>query len=358
MKRKFILMAIVTVLGCCAMPMWAQTATVSGTVIDAAGKPIKGAIVELVSTSTGRKYPLKTNDKGQYFSIGVASGTYDVNVTKDGKLVDSAKNFTVSLSQEQNVLDFDLAKSQAAAEANLGGAEKARREAAAKESQKIQGLNSMLTAARAAAQAGNYDEAVRVMTQATQIDATHDLLWAQLGDAYLGAGRHTQDKAAAHDDYQQAVSAYKKAIAIKPVGAYYNNLGEAYAKLGQTEDAIPQYQLAAQKDPPGAARYYFNLGAILTNTGHTDEANNAFDKVIAANPDFAEAYYQKAVNLLGKATVDEKTGVMKAPPEVASDLNKYLDLTPTGPNAESAKALLASLGEKIETSYGSKTKKK
>jgi tetratricopeptide (TPR) repeat protein len=145
------------------------------------------------------------------------------------------------------------------------------------------------------------------------------------------------------------------------VGAYYNNMGEAYARLGQTPEAINAYTQAAQNDPPEAGKYYFNLGAVLTNSGKPDEANAAFDKAIAADPAKADAYYQKAVNLLSKATVD-KDGKMNAPPEVAANLNKYLELSPDGPNAQSAKDLLAGLGAKIETNYGTRksagTKKK
>ena len=359
-NRLFIVAILVVAAGLSVIPAWAQLATVRGKVVDAAGKPVAGAAIDFASTDTGRKYSFKTNDKGQYFSIGVAPGAYNVNVTnKDGQLIDSQSNVNVSV-QNENVLDFDLAKAAAAAEARMSADEKAKREAVTKENQKIKGLNDMLAAARAASQAGNYDQAVTILTQATQADPTRDLLWANLADAYLNAGKHNQDKTQAAADFQQSVAAYKKAIEIKPTdGKYYNNLGEAYARLGQTQDAAQQYQLAAQNDPPDAAKYYFNLGAVLTNAGRPDEANAAFDKAIAVNPGYAEAYYQRAVNSLGKAKVDEKTGTMIAPPEVATDLNKYLELSPTGPNAEGAKALLASLGAKIETSFGKGgTKKK
>jgi tetratricopeptide (TPR) repeat protein len=355
MNRKLIVAVLAIVGALCTTPAWAQLATVKGKVVAPDGQPVVGATVEFVSTDTGRKYTFKTDNKGQYFSIGVASGTYNVTVMKDGNKIDSANGFRVTLQREENVLDFDLAKSAAAAEAKLSAEEKSKREAVSKENEKIKGLNNMLAASRAASQAGNYAEAVRIMTEATQADPTRDILWAQLGDAHLNAGKHAADKAAATNDYQQAAVAFKKAIELKPtVGAYYNNLGEAYAKLGQTKDAIDQYQLAATNDPTEAAKYYFNLGAVLTNTGHPDDANTAFDKALAANPNYAEAYYQKAVNLLGKAKVDEKTGTMVAPPEVATNLNKYLELAPEGPNADGAKALLSSLGAKIETSYGTR----
>jgi tetratricopeptide (TPR) repeat protein len=343
------------------LPTWAQMAVVRGKAVDTAGKPIAGAMVELNATDAHRRYDFKTDNKGQYFSIGVLTGTYDATLSKDGQVLDSVKGFSVSQSREENVLDFDLARA-AAAEAKLSAEEKSKREADAKENQKIAGLNNMLAAARAASQAGNFDQAVTIMTQATQTDPTRDLLWAQLADAHLNAGRRAadkSDKAAAAGHYQEAIAALKKALELKPgEGRYYNNLATAYARLGQTQDAVQQYQLAAQHDRPNAARYYFNEGAVLTNAGKLEDANAAFTQAIAADPNYADAYYQRAINLLSKAQVDEKTGTMTAPPEVAAGLNKYLELAPNGPNAEGAKALLASLGGKVETSYGKTNKRK
>jgi tetratricopeptide (TPR) repeat protein len=366
MKTKLIVAMLAIIAAFAAVPGWAQTTNVKGKLIDAEGKPIAGAVVEFSGVETGRKYALKTDSKGQYFSIGVSGGTYNVKVSKDGQLLTQVSNFPVSLSKEENVLDFDLAKERAHAEQQISPEEKARREAVNKENQKITGLNSMLAAANAAMTAGNYDEAISIMTKATEADPTRDLLWFRLAEAYLGGGKHlpVTERAKAQEYFTNAITDYKKAIEIKPtVGAYYNNMGEAYAKLGNVPEALQAYGTAAQNDPTNAGKYYFNLGAVLTNTGKVDDANAAFDKAIAADPTYAEAYYQKAVNLMGKATVDPKTQTMSAPPEVAVNLNKYLELASTGPNADAAKALLATLGAKVESSYGktkpaSTTKKK
>jgi tetratricopeptide (TPR) repeat protein len=97
--------------------------------------------------------------------------------------------------------------------------------------------------------------------------------------------------------------------------------------------------------------YYFNLGAVLTNAGKYDDAVAAFDKSIAADPNKADAYYQKGVNLLGKAKLGSD-GKMQAPPGTAEAFNKYLELQPEGPYAQPAKDMLASIGAKVETTYG------
>ena len=91
---------------------------------------------------------------------------------------------------------------------------------------------------------------------------------------------------------------------------------------------------------------------MLTNINKVDEAIAAFTKAIAADPNKPEGYYWLGVNMIGKATL--KGDKMIAPEGTAEALQKYLELAPTGPFAEGAKGLLASIGASVETSFGKK----
>jgi tetratricopeptide (TPR) repeat protein len=133
------------------------------------------------------------------------------------------------------------------------------------------------------------------------------------------------------------------------MAAYYNNLAEAYAKSGKIDDAVKNYNKASELDPARAGQYNFNIGAVLTNAGKVDDAITAFDKVIAADPTKADAYYWKGVNMIGKATL--KGDKMVAPDGTADAFNKYLELAPTGPYAQPAKDMLASIGAAVETGF-------
>ena len=256
----------------------------------------------------------------------------------------------------ETVFNIDMKK----AEQQSGVTEEQKKEIepATKENLKIKGLNEKLAAASAAEQAGNFDAAIQAMTEATQLDPTRDILWFKLADAErLSAVKITtpSEKTAR---YQKAAEDFKKAIAIKPSGPYYNNLGEVQAKMGDTVAAVASYGQAAQSDPNNAGQYFFNEGAVLTNTGKVDEAIKAFDKAIQADPTKADAYYWKGVNLLGKATL--KGNKMEAPAGTAEAFNKYLELQPTGQFAQPAKDMLTSIGAPVETSFGkgkTKTKK-
>jgi tetratricopeptide (TPR) repeat protein len=384
MKQYFVVLALLLfAAGLCASPAFAQdTGSVKGVCKDAEGKPIVGATVEWQNTETGRKYTLKTNNKGEYFSLGIQLGHYKVTLTgTDGKEIFHYNGVTAS--SDENTLDFDMKKEAAAAAQGTGLTPdqiKQQQEQAAKiakENTTIKGLNEKLSAAKTAADAGDLDTAIAQLTEASQMDATRDVVWGKLGEYELASAPKQTDNAEKTKRYEATVTDFQKAAEIKQkaldaapqkspadikqLASYYNNLGKAEAQLGKTDDAVKAYNQAAQLDPAGAGMYYFNLGAILTNANTTNNSDmrtaaaQAFDKAIAADPTRADAYYWKGTNLIGAATLQGDK--MVAPPGTAEAFQKYLELAPTGPHAEEAKAMLQGLGSTVETSYGT-TKKK
>jgi tetratricopeptide (TPR) repeat protein len=374
MKRNFsILLPLAMIAALCVPPVFAQaTGTVKGVCKDMQGQPIAGATVDWYNTDNGRKYSLKTNKKGEYFSLGIEPGKYKVVLSQNGKQLDSVNGFPVQV--DENTLDFDLKKSQSESAKQQGISPEQlkqmqeQQEKAAKETNTVKALNEKLAAANQSIQAGDYDSAVNMLNEATQMDATRDLLWAKLGDANIGSATKQTDPNEKTKRYSDAVTDYQKAVDLKQkameggqpkpedpkiLAAYYNNLAQAQARSGKIDDAVKAYDKAVQLNPANAAQYYYNEGAVLTNAGKPDEAITAFDKAIAADPNKADAYYQKGVNLIAKETTDKNGKVIPAP-GTEEALNKYLELQPNGPYADAAKGLLASIGSTVETSYGKK----
>jgi tetratricopeptide (TPR) repeat protein len=372
MTKYFILpLLLVLAMGLCAPFAAAQTTgTVKGVCKDSDGKPITQAEVEWVGVESGHTYKLKTDNKGQYFSLGIVPGKYNVKLSKDGKELYHLNGVPVGL--EETSQDIDLKKEATAAAQAQGMTPeqaKAKAEAAAKaanENKTVGTLNEKLKAAAAATDAKDYETAITTLNEANQIDATRDLIWFKLGDAYRLSASTQTDPAEKQKRYESAGAAYQKAIELRTssdlaakdpennakMAAYYNNLAEVYAKSNKTEDAVANYNKAAQLDPTHAGTYFFNEGAILTNTGKVDDAIAAFDKVIAADPTKAAAYYWKGVNLIGKATL--KGDKMVAPEGTAEAFQKYLALEPDGKLAQPAKDMLASIGATVETGFGKK----
>jgi hypothetical protein len=82
-------------------------------------------------------------------------------------------------------------------------------------------------------------------------------------------------------------------------------------------------------------------------------ASKAFKAAIDSapdNPKNAESYYQYGLSLAAQATVD-KDGKFVAPPGTIESFQKYLALTPEGPNAQPCKDMITQLGGSIQTTY-------
>ena len=377
MKKRFAILFITILLaGLCVPAGFAQASgTVKGTCKDVDGNPVADGIVVFANQDNGQKYTLKTNKKGEYFSLGLTPGKYNVTLYKNsdemkaGKQLDIVKNFPVQL--DENVLDFDAKKSQEAAAKGQGMTPEQLKQLqeqqakAQKETTTVKSLNEKLNAAKTAADAGDYETAIASLNEANQTDPSRPLIWFKLGDYNRMSAAKQTDPAEKQKRFGSAIESYEKAIQLQQatpdkdpakqastLAAYYNNLAEAYAKSNKVDDAVKTYQLAAQTEPTAAAQYYFNTGAVLTNAGKVDDAIVAFDKVIAADPNRADAYYWKGVNMIGKATL--AGGKMTAPPGTAEAFQKYLELQPTGTYADPAKQMLAQIGGSVETSFGKK----
>jgi tetratricopeptide (TPR) repeat protein len=369
-----LIFAVLLAIGPAAPFALAQTTgSVKGVCKDVDGAPIVQAQVEWTSTDTGHKYELKTDKKGEYFSLGITPGKYNVVLRKDGKELFHINGVTVTL--DETPLDIDLKTEQATAAAGQGltpEQAKARADAVAKnaaENKTVGTLNDKLKAARTAEEAKDYETAIATLNEANQIDATRDPIWYELANAYLNSAPKQTDPAEKQKRYEMAEADYQKAIDLrsasevaqkevdnnKKLAAYYNNMAQAYSKSNKIDDAVTDYTKAAQLDTTGAASYYFNIGAVYTNAGKADEAIGAFDKAIAADPTKAAAYYWKGINLIAKETIG-KDGKAVAPEGTAAAFQKYLELDPSGPFAQPAKDMLSSIGAPVETGFGTKKK--
>jgi tetratricopeptide (TPR) repeat protein len=372
MRKYFILpLLLVVAVGLLAPLAFSQTTgTVKGVCKDVEGKPIVGADVEWVGVESGHTYKIKTNNKGEYFSLGIVPGKYNLKLSKDGKELWHINNIPVGLDETNQ--DIDLKKEQVKAAQSQGMTPEQAKAAAeqqakaAKEQNTVKSLNEKLTEANGAMSAGDFDKAIATLNDANQMDATHDLIWFKLADAYRLSAPKQTDPDEKKKRYEMAAANYQKAIDLRKgseqaqkdpesnlkMAAYYNNLAEAEAKANKIDDSIANYNQAAQLDPAHAATYYFNEGAVLTNVGKVDDAIAAFDKVIAADPNRAMAYYWKGINLIGKATL--KDNKMVAPDGTAQAFQKYIELDPNGPNVQTAKDMLATIGSTVETGFGKK----
>jgi tetratricopeptide (TPR) repeat protein len=288
---------------------------VRGRVLDDKRQPADGATVTVVMDSTGRKYSTKTNAKGEFIQVGLSPGAYTVTAEKE-KAASAPFRATVRASTPAQM---ELVLGQASSSAL--------REAGAK----LEELKKVFGAGVTASNAGDHAAAI------TAFNASIVIL-PDCADCYSNIGfSYTQLK-----DYEKAEAAYKKATELNPQDpAAWSGLANVYnaqRKFDLAADAGKKASdltssLSGGSDTGGNADAMFNQGVILWNGGKVAEAKVQFEGAVKANPNHAEAHYQ-----LGMALVNE--GNMAG---AASEFDTYIKLTPEGPNAATAKSLLAQL---------------
>lgn len=395
-KSKLTLFVLLTaVIGTFAISAAAQSGslgTVKGVCKDEQGNPIGDAQVVWHNDDNGRTYKLKTNKKGEYFSLGIEPGHYTVTLTKDGK--ELFKQDKEEVQVEEHTFDIDIKaqkEQQVQATAKQQGMTADQVRQMQEQQQKVEAynanikqVNEKLKAATAALQAQppNFDSAIASLNDASQMAPNEDVVWYRLGSAYLESSKTQTDQAEKTKRVTEAYNDLKKAIDLKKAGGpapsnaagapkkpedvaadnsrmatYYDNYAATAARLGKTDEAVDAYKQAVQLDPTHAGNYYYNLGIVLHNgakdADQRKQAMDAFDKAIAADPSKADAYYLKGTDGIALATQDS-SGKMVAPDGTVEAFQKYLELQPNGPHAEEAKQMLAALNATVETGYGKK----
>jgi tetratricopeptide (TPR) repeat protein len=359
-------------------------ATIHGHVNNPAGQPLTSGEVRLSTdknpSTAGAKfeYSFPIDSSGNYKGVVDKPANYIGAVFQQGKGVDYIPS-PIAAGQDKQ-LDFDMSRKEyvdkmsPAEREQLEEFKKKNAEVTAANA-KIENLNALLKSARAASKSGDYDTAVKNMSDATAAKPDEPILWDTLGDAQLGQATaaaktahdaKTTDPSVA-DKYASAITSYQKAVTLnaalaKPnpelAAVADNQLGQAFAKIGKTKEAGDAYESAAKADPTKAATYYYNEAATLFNANDMPDAAIAADKAIAADPTKVDAYYIKGQALIGNATVDPKTNKITAPPDCIAAYNKYLELAPTGPHAEEIKGILQGIGATVPENYKAPGKKR
>lgn len=388
MLQRAIVRRVLGMAGLAALTMGvalAQTGAIAGKVIGEDGQPMKGAWIVITRTDIKGDYMVESNKKGEYFHAGLPLGTYNVQCNVGGKktkgkieggqVVDQMNGVRTRLGDPVEV-NFSLVERaakqkamQKAAETGQLTAEMSRemskedRERLEKQMKeraaamaKNKELNDAFNAGMTALSAKNWDEAVTQFAKASEMDPKQHVIWANLAESYIGqAGAKPAE---AQPLTEKGLEAWAKAIELKPdAPEYHNNYALALAKAKKYTEAEAELTKAAQLDPPKAGTYFYNLGAVLTNIGQLEPAGSAFKKAIEADPSHADAQYQYGIYLMSKATTTADGKVI--PPEgTLQAFQKYIELKPTGPFADSAKGMIQMMDSTLSTSYQNPDAKK
>src|SRR5713101_8073739 len=230
MKRSLgyvVVLAILCAIG--AVPVVSQSsaggtyifsATVKGVCTDLQGNPIADAQVVWHNDGNGRVFTLKTNKKGEYFSLGLDIGKYTVTLTKDGQTLDTVK---YEMDSTEFTLDFDLRKSQEEEVQNTAKKQgmtpeqvkqmQAMAADAAKYNANVKIINDKLKEVTAAVQppTPDYDKAIALLDECVNLGPNESLLWYRRGMVYMDSGKAQTDPAEKTKRYASAYDNLQKA---------------------------------------------------------------------------------------------------------------------------------------------------
>lgn len=145
-----------------------------------------------------------------------------------------------------------------------------------------------------ALESGNPAMARDLLETATAKDPKHKYAWNNLGRAYARLGQ---------DD--QAEQALKKQIEVNPEDeSAYNNLGSVYRNQRRYEEAIAAFKKQLEINPLDQWAYP-NLGETYSEMGKSEEAIQAYEKAISIDRDRSYLHAGLGQALLKAGKVDE-----------------------------------------------------
>ncbi len=315
----------------------AQLGVMQGVIKDEQGNPIQGVTVTIEGEEIHRVYTLKTDKNGKYLHAGVPiQGTYRIVCKKEGFQSEGIQHVKPGFSvndTDRGTYDFTMKPGQSGKvgfELTPEERQKLEKQQAEQEQQKALAgeVKKLFSSGLAFYNTGQYEQAIGEFLKAAEKDEKQPAVWANLGLSYQKLKQ-----------FDKALDAYQKALALKPDDVnIYQNLGGVYADMGDLTKSQEMFQkavsLSSSTDPKTAAVQYYNMGVTYINSGKNQEAIDALLKAVEADPNHADAHYQLGLTYLGVNNVEQ----------AVAHLKKYLELDPTGKDAETAKALIDSLG--------------
>jgi len=316
MKRAFVAGMLLALCGLGARDGQAQGAMVRGQVLDEQGRPLAGVKVELQYLGKERQtFVRTTSDKGAFVQVGLPSGPYTLQYTKDGYLP-LATRTTISAGGLNEVPTeiMKLAPKAVAAPAAEGPAPEAD---VAKEVQEA------YAKAMEAVSASRLDEAEALFKQI--LEGAPDLAVARYNLGYI----HSRKK-----DWPSAEAEFRRVIELQPDRSdAYSALAVVYEATGRRREAVELLSVASSRFERDAA-FQYSSGIVYLNGGDSALAEAALQKALEVDPSKVEARYYLGTLAVGGGRTEEAVAHLQA----------YLSLSGQNPqNLETARKLLEAL---------------
>jgi tetratricopeptide (TPR) repeat protein len=312
--RKTIAVSLLAIAAVAANAFAGAEARMAGKIVDAVTKkPIPNASILVVSATSARNFKQEfKGEKDGSYRVLVIDGTLPYKMTWSAPgYVSYDEQIKLRIS-EVMAKDVELAPANATAATATAGTPAP--------AAKADPATAAFNAGAAAFNDKNYAEAAAKFKEA--VTAKPDLIagWEALArSAY-------QLK-----DYPTAIDAANKALAVDPDEEdMYSILYNSYTATGDKAKAAE-----AKKKMPANAALLFNDAAKLINANKDADAEPLLKQAITVDDKFAAAYYELGMlQVRGGKNADAKV-----------NLQKYIELDPSGKDVGTAKDMLKYIGK-------------
>lgn len=308
-RARLVAVSLAAGLAFAGVPAAAQTTgMVKGKVVDGKGAPVEKAIVAIdFKGGVTMKREVRTNKKGEFIQVGLQPGPYEVTASKEN-VGAATEQVQVSVGGSPEI-NFTL------------------KPAAAGASKEDIAFRKLFDEGVAAANGDKHDEAIAKFSEAAGMQADCYACFMNLGSS------HYEKK-----ELEKAEAAFVKASELRPDEAKpVQVLADLYNAMGKREQAVAMATKAASLGAAGGAAAsapeLFNQGVILWNAGKMAEAKAQFEAALKVDPNYADANYWVGMANLNTGNTDDALKYFE----------NYLKIAPTGPMAEQAKGVVASL---------------
>jgi tetratricopeptide (TPR) repeat protein len=303
-RLSLILAVLVTLV---AVPLWAQSGSVRGRILDEAGEPLEDVEI-LIEYKEGltRKVITTSNAKGDFVQVGLRSGNYSLTFSKSG-YQPAALDIRVQLGEPYQVGEVILQKLP---EGVLSPDQVEELSAEIKEY--FEKGVAEVEAEDLQAALGSFQKVIELAPDSAEA-------YFNMGFVYMKL-----------NDPEKALPNYERAVELRP--DYYDahvELGNIYNNARRWDEAMQALEKASEIRPTEINPLY-NYGLVAMNAGAMPEAQEAFEKILALAPDHAAANYQ-----VGMVMVNQANNEAAIP-----YLERYLELEPEGSHAATARGVL------------------
>jgi tetratricopeptide (TPR) repeat protein len=282
---------------------WKGQGRLEGRVLGSDGTPIAGALVKLDNPARGGGPTIKTDKKGRWAYLGLVAGSWNIDVEAAGHATQKA---TINLPSESSRMSpFEI---------------------------RLEKAGPPPTPPEVLAAVGKADEAYKAGRFA-EAQAEYEKLLALRPDLATTIHQQLGFSLIQLKRYPEALEHLQKVLDAEPGSTQVRAImAQAALEGGMTDrglELLKGVDDASVKDPD----VFFNIGVNLLNASRPDDAIVYFGKAVALDASYADGYFRRGLAHLQRGRNAE----------AKADLEKFIQLQPTGAQTDLARKALAQI---------------